>query len=671
MRKLILFICSLAILLNAQNYADTLTAQLGKIFNSFKIAGMSVIVVKKDSIVYHNHFGKRDIANNLPVNDNTIYRIASVSKSFVSTAIMQLVEKGQLSLNTDISTILGFQVRNPNYPNDPITVEMLLTHTSSLSDNAGYSSIDIINPSSSSYSPSLYLNKKPGTYFTYCNLAYSTLGCIVEKVTNKRFDIYVKENILQPLGMNASYNIDDFTTTDFQNIAVLYRYQNSQWVPQKDNYNGVKPAPQNLSNYVLGKDAFIFSPTGGLRTNAMDLAKFMIAHMNGGIYKGKRILNESSVQQMHSIKWAYNGSNGDALSAFFYKYGYAFHWPQSLIAGQNLCGVPGEAYGLLSDMYFSPDSSYGIVFITNGGVFNYAANDFYDIEDQVINAVYKYFLYPKKKVIDKSLNEDFEGSFLPDGWANTDMNGNTSNKWTSYTTSKPSGSTTTTKTARISYTNSGILITKKVAITDTSNILSMNFRKFCGNKYSSKFDVMVSDGTSQTDISKYTVVKTYLRSDARGTYINDNTPVAWESDKINLSQYNNKDVYIAFRVDNTYDDGGGAALAGDTWDIDDIKLTKTVGIKNFNENKNYNLLKVYPNPFNPSTNIEFNLTNNSNVKIELFNINGKLLQSINLGNLNAGKYNYKLDLSQFQTGVYFLKLSTNYNKYQEKIVLIK
>ncbi len=226
---------------------------------------------------------------------------------------MQLVEKNQLSLNTDISSILGFQVRNPNFPNDPITVEMLLTHTSSLSDNAGYSTIDVLNPNSSSYSPSLYLNKKPGTYFTYCNLAYSTLGCIVEKVTNKRFDIYVKENILEPLEMNASYNIDDFTQTDFENIAVLYRYQNSQWVPQKDNYNGVKSQPQNLSNYILGKDAFIFSPTGGLRTSAMDLAKFMIAHMNGGVYKGKRILQENSVHQMHSVKWSYNGSNGDGL----------------------------------------------------------------------------------------------------------------------------------------------------------------------------------------------------------------------------------------------------------------------------------------------------------------------------------------------------------------------
>ncbi len=155
MRKLLLTILIFAFVAKSQNISDSLTNQLAKIFNSYTIAGMSIIVVKKDSIVYHNYFGKRDIANNLPINDNTIYRIASISKSFVSTAIMQLVEKNQLSLNADISTILGFQVRNPNFPNDPITVEMLLTHTSSLSDNAGYSTIDVINPNSSSYKPSL------------------------------------------------------------------------------------------------------------------------------------------------------------------------------------------------------------------------------------------------------------------------------------------------------------------------------------------------------------------------------------------------------------------------------------------------------------------------------------------------------------------------------------
>lgn len=129
-------------------------------------------------------------------------------------------------------------------------------------------------------------------------------------------------------------------------------------------------------------------------------------------------------------------------------------------------------------MYFSSDSSYGIIFITNGGVFDYAANDFYNIENQVINAVYNFFLYPKKKVIDKSLKEDFEENFPPDGWAITDMNGNNSNTWTSFTTSKPSGGTTTTKTARISYTKSGILITKRVLVSDTSKILYFNFRKF-------------------------------------------------------------------------------------------------------------------------------------------------------------------------------------------------
>lgn len=655
----------------AQNYSDTLTLQLQKVFNNFTIAGMSVIVVKKDSIVYKNHFGKRDIANNLSINDNTIYRIASISKSFVSTAIMQLVEQGKLSLKSDVSSILGFQVRNPNFPNDTITIEMLLTHTSSLSDNAGYSTIDVLNPNSSSYNPSLYLNKKPGTYFTYCNLAYSTLGCIVEKIANKRFDIYVKENILNPLGMNASYNIDDFTQTDFQNIAVLYRYQNNQWIAQKDNYNGVKPSPQNLSNYVIGKDAFIFSPTGGLRTSALDLAKFMIAHMNGGVYKGKKILNTTSVQQMHSVKWAYNGSNGDDLAAFFYKYGYAFHWPKELIKGQNLCGVPGEAYGLLSDMYFSPDSLYGIVFITNGGVFNYAANDFYDIEDQVINTVFKYFLYPQKKTpLNKTLNETFD-SFPPEGWAITNLSGQPANSWLSYTTAKPSGSSSTSKVARINYTASGILITKQVSIKDTNNILSFNFRKFCGNKYSSKFDVMVSENSNQLDITKYNVVKTFLRDDQRGQYINDNTPVQWESASINLSNFINKDVFIAFKIDNTYDDGGGAALAGDTWDIDDVVLTKTTATEGNNKFiRNFDV-KLYPNPANPNTNLLVSLPFASDIEIKIFNITGQIIYANKYYNLPKGNSNIKLNFSNINSGIYLINITAGNYNLKEKFILIK
>jgi hypothetical protein len=109
---------------------------------------------------------------------------------------------------------------------------------------------------------------------------------------------------------------------------------------------------------------------------------------------------------MHTPKWTYNGSNG-ANDGFWNAYGYAFQTAEKLIPGQLLRGVPGEAYGLLSDMYFSPDSLYGIVFITNGGgKFASESNGFYNIENAVINAVYSILLTPSKlTTTDETLNE--------------------------------------------------------------------------------------------------------------------------------------------------------------------------------------------------------------------------------------------------------------------------
>lgn len=101
----------------------------------FDVVGFSVAVVKKGEIVYKHSFGLKDVESNTALTENSLFRIASISKSFSATSIMQLVEAGKLSLDDDFSKLVGFKVRNPKYPEKVITLKMVLSHTSSLNDS--------------------------------------------------------------------------------------------------------------------------------------------------------------------------------------------------------------------------------------------------------------------------------------------------------------------------------------------------------------------------------------------------------------------------------------------------------------------------------------------------------------------------------------------------------
>ena len=114
--------------------SQSLDIQLQDIANENDIAGMSVAVIKEGQVVYNQGFGMADFGQNLPVTDSTDYRIASVSKMVTAVGFMQLYEQGLVSLDANISNILGYQVKNPHFPAIPITPRMLLSHTSTIVD---------------------------------------------------------------------------------------------------------------------------------------------------------------------------------------------------------------------------------------------------------------------------------------------------------------------------------------------------------------------------------------------------------------------------------------------------------------------------------------------------------------------------------------------------------
>lgn len=323
--------------------------EIKEMMKELDVVGLSVAVVKKGKIIYNNSFGLKDIATNTPLTNNDIFRIASISKSFSATSIMQLVEAGKLSLDDDFSKLVGFTVRNPKFPQTIITLRMIMSHTGSINDSQGYFSLDAINPAKNDNYTKCYNDYEPGTKYQYCNLDYNMTGTVIERISGERFDNYVRNHILKPLNLYGGYCVDSLDASRF---ATLYDYDSTkQLVPSPGAYD---PHRQEIQNYVMGYSTPTFSPTGGMKISAADLARYMTMHMKHGKYNGVRIISKKSSRIMQTTVAEKEG------------YALALLHTDKLIPGKKLIGHTGVAYGLFSAMFFNSKKKFGIVVITNG-----------------------------------------------------------------------------------------------------------------------------------------------------------------------------------------------------------------------------------------------------------------------------------------------------------------
>ena len=375
-----LFACGLiaALLLSGCHSAEKeFEKDMGAYLAEIEAAGVTCAVVKDNKVIYHHNFGVKDLATKAPVDDQTLWRIASISKSFTATSLLQLVEQGKLSLKDDVSDLLGFKVRNPKYPDVPITLEMLLSHTSSINDSQGYwTTIDIINPDINTSAGECYNDYAPGSGgYEYCNLNLNLAGTILERVSGERFDQYVVNHVLRPLGLYGGYCVDSLDKSRF---AHLY-----SWDADKqtfvDNYDeAYAPRSEKVANYTMGHDALIFSPTGGMKISGLDLARYMTMHMNYGTTPdGVRIISEESSRDMQVPR-----SEPE-------HYGLNLWLADDYVPGITLVGHTGGAYGLSSAMFFHPEDKYGFVIICSG---SHDAEGTHNVLHQGIQRMYQYFI---------------------------------------------------------------------------------------------------------------------------------------------------------------------------------------------------------------------------------------------------------------------------------------
>lgn len=328
---------------------STLESDLEAIMEKYEAVGLSVAVVKKGELIYQKALGKKDLATNEPLRSDHIFRIASISKSFSATAVMQLVGAGKLNLQDDVSELIGFRVRHPKYPDKVITLKMLLSHTSSINDSQGYFTLDPLNPKQNPDWVKCYNDYAPGEGYQYCNLNYNLVGAIIEKYSEERFDQYVRNHVLAPLGLYGGYCVDSL---DSEKFAGIYEYnaESNAYILSDGAYH---PRREIIQNYLLGYTAPVFSPTGGMKISAPDLARYMTMHMKGGKLDGTRIISKKHARLIQTPV----SDNG---------YGLALRKTNMLIPGEELIGHTGAAYGLHSSMFFHPKKKFGIVAITNG-----------------------------------------------------------------------------------------------------------------------------------------------------------------------------------------------------------------------------------------------------------------------------------------------------------------
>ena len=366
-----------------------------------KIPGLGVIIFKDGAEIYSKFLGRRNFSQ--PVTRQTRFRAASVSKMFTIFTIMQLVEQGKINLDEDAGEYLNFKLRNPNFPAEKITVRMLASHTSSLRDGKIYSippeiSVEeFFKPNGKFFEGGAHFATEDKNFFSYSNLNYGILGTIIEKITGKRFDIYQRENILRQLETRADYVPANFSRADFEMLGTVYQKKNpagvwnefGEWYGKADDFKGVQPAKDtiflqnpyaenfqevcDLKNYQVGTNATIFSPQGGLRISFEEMANTLEMLMNSGNFHGKKILSEKSLAEMFKPQWIYDGANGNNYGGAILNYGLGVYSIDGETSARvcknfvvNLIGHTGVAFGMLSGIFFVPNTKTGFIYMMNG-----------------------------------------------------------------------------------------------------------------------------------------------------------------------------------------------------------------------------------------------------------------------------------------------------------------
>jgi CubicO group peptidase (beta-lactamase class C family) len=341
------------------------------------IPGVGAAIVNGDGVIWEGAYGWADIGGARPMTLDTLQNVASISKTFTATAVMQLRDEGLLALDRDVNEYLPFPLRNPAQPGTAITIRQLMTHVSSLRDGTAYSRLyacadpkitlgvwlrEYFTPGGLYHDAAEnYAAWAPGERWEYCNVAFGVLGYLVELASGMPFPEYCRRQIFSRLDLtDTAWFLSDI---DVSRHVVPYtwfddgRARGPAWgglelgvIRDQGVGDAALEAGEYRANCTYNHPNY---PDGFLRTSVRQLARYVRAYLNEGRLADRRILARSTVAEMLSVQLMTDG-RAQGLT-----------WSAHLHGGTWAWGHGGSDPGVNNDIRMLPDRGVGAIVLTN------------------------------------------------------------------------------------------------------------------------------------------------------------------------------------------------------------------------------------------------------------------------------------------------------------------
>ena len=333
------------------------------------------VTFDRRGIVSATATGLADVATGRAMRVDDPVRVASISKLVTAIGVLRLVEAKRLDLDADVSTLLGWRLRNPAFPDVPITLRLLLSHRSSLTDR-----IDYVLPLDADMQATLAdpaawdAEHPPGAYFRYTNFNFPVVAAVMERATGERFDRLMARLVLDPLKLDACFNWAACKPATVARAVVLYQGGKAvkDAAPMGCPVTPARDGSCDLGRWRAGINGAMFAPQGGLRISATGLTTIGRLLLGRGTVDGVRLLGPRAAALLTTPLWQQDGGNGMSENGSTCRYGLAVAFLATTAPGchddpfgdgRQRLGHAGDAYGLKSGLWIDPATGTGVAYV--------------------------------------------------------------------------------------------------------------------------------------------------------------------------------------------------------------------------------------------------------------------------------------------------------------------